>query len=77
MLSTTAGNHTAEAYFTLQFPRSSQFAAEIFETVWLGVDFHLHLPFRPESTLYLPNPRRARGGVARSLTSSEIRIDYV
>lgn len=52
-------------------------AAQILEAARLGVDFQLQLQFAPESTLYLPDPRRALGGFARSLTDFEIRIDYV
>jgi hypothetical protein len=52
-------------------------AAEILEATRLGVDFQYQLQFRPESTLYLPDPERALGGFPRSLTNFEIRIDYV
>lgn len=52
-------------------------AAEILEAARLGVDFQLQLQFRPESTLYLPDPMRALGGFPRSLTDFGIRIDYV
>lgn len=52
-------------------------AAEILEAARLGVDFQYQLQFRPESTLYLPDPERALGGFPRSLTNFEVRIDYV
>jgi hypothetical protein len=52
-------------------------AADILEAARLGVEFQLQLQFRPESTLFLPDPARASGGLPRSLTDFEIRIDYV
>ncbi len=50
---------------------------EILEAARSGIDFQLQLQFRPESALYLPEPRRALGRFSRSLTDFEIRIDYV
>lgn len=39
--------------------------------------FQLKTQLRPESALYLPRPDRAVGGFRRSLTTWEVRIDYV
>ncbi len=52
-------------------------AAKILAAARLGVEFQLQLQFGPESTLFLPDPARALGGLPRSLTNFEIRIDYV
>jgi len=54
-----------------------QEAKTILESIQLGIAFQLQTQFRPESVLYLKDPQRALGGVHRSLTNFEIRIDYV
>ena len=56
---------------------SAESAKEILAAIELGIRFQLQTQFRPESVLYLPNPRRALGGFHRSLTNFEIRNDYV
>ncbi len=55
----------------------SKSASDILAAIELGIRFQLQTQFRPESALYLPNPRRALGGFHRSLTNYEIRNDYV
>ena len=52
-------------------------AEAILDAIRLGVAFQLQTQSRPESAMYLPNPRRCLGGFHRSLTNFEIRIDYV
>ncbi|MGA1823195.1 MAG: hypothetical protein ACMUIP_00935 [bacterium] len=52
-------------------------AQNIMEAIKLGVTFQLQTQFRPESVLYLKNPQRCLGGIHRSLTNHEIRIDYI
>ena len=49
----------------------------IFESIQSGITFQLQTQFRPESTLYLKNPKRCLGGFHSSLTNFNIRIDYV
>ncbi len=39
--------------------------------------FQLQTQFRPENSLYLPNPKRALGGFHRGLETFGTRIDYV
>ena len=56
---------------------SDEEADEILEAVVLGLRYQMSTQFAPPSAMYLPNPARCLGGVRRSLTSFEIRIDYV
>lgn len=55
----------------------SKDALSILEAVHRGIRFQLQTQFRPESVLYLKDPKRSLGGFHRSLTNFEIRIDYV
>lgn len=41
-----------------------------------GVAFQLQAQLQPESCAYFPQPERAQGGIPRSLTNFELRIDY-
>jgi len=52
-------------------------AKNIIEAIKFGVTFQLQTQFRPESVLYVKNPQCCLGGVHRSLTNHEIRIDYI
>ncbi len=52
-------------------------ATRILDAVKHGVTFQLQTQFRPESALYVRDPRRTLGGFRNSLTNFEIRIDYV
>jgi len=54
-----------------------QAADSILSAIRRGVAFQLHSQFRPESVLYAKDPQRAMGAFHRSLTTHEIRIDYV
>jgi hypothetical protein len=54
-----------------------QEAETILQAIRLGIGFQLQTQFRPESVMYLKDPQRSLGGVHRSLTNFEIRIDYV
>jgi len=65
------------AYLLAQDSGHPREAEAILEGMWLGVAFQLQTQFRPESVMYLDNPRRSLGGFHRSLTNFEIRIDYV
>jgi hypothetical protein len=49
----------------------------ILDALSMGATFQLHTQFRPESALYLPDPTQALGGFHRSLSTFEVRIDYV
>jgi len=42
-----------------------------------GLRFQMYNQFGPETAMYLPDPARCLGGIRRSLTDFEIRIDYV
>ena len=52
-------------------------AETILSAIRRGVAFQLHSQFRPESVLYARDPQRTMGAFHRSLTTHEIRIDYV
>jgi hypothetical protein len=52
-------------------------ARSIRDTIYLNVAFQLRTQFRPESVLYLRDLKRSLGGFHESLTSFDIRIDYV
>jgi len=43
----------------------------------LGAQFQLTAQFQPESVMYLQDPQRALGGIRKTLTNYEVRIDYV
>ena len=73
----TRSEGLAAAYQLERDLGDKQRTAGILEGLELGVRFQLKTQFRPESALYLPNPRRALGGFRRSLTHYEVRIDYV
>jgi hypothetical protein len=47
------------------------------EAILLGLRFQLQTQIGPESAMYYARPAKALGGFQRSLTESEIRIDYV
>ena len=53
-----------------------QEADTILAAIRHGIGFQLKAQIGPESALYLPNPKRSLGGVRRSLTDYDIRIDY-
>ena len=65
------------AYALVRDFGNAQFAGKILEAAKLGIKFQLQTQFRPETALYLKNPRRSLGAFHRSLTNFEIRIDYV
>jgi len=65
------------AYSLAQDSGHLQEAQAILEGMWLGAAFQQQTQFRPESVMYLNNPKRSLGGFHRSLTDFEIRIDYV
>ena len=52
-------------------------AERILAAIRLGLRFQLQTQFQPESVLYLRDPQRSLGAFHRSLSSFEIRIDYV
>ena len=47
------------------------------QAVALGVRFQMYTQFASETAMYVPDPRRCRGGIRRGLDNFEIRIDYV
>ena len=51
--------------------------SKILEAMKLGISFQLQTQVRPENAIYLKDPHFSTGGFRRSLTSFEIRIDYV
>ncbi|MEC4803382.1 MAG: hypothetical protein SAJ12_03275 [Jaaginema sp. PMC 1079.18] len=65
------------AYRLAQFSGNSSQLQQILEAIVLGVAFQLQTQIRPEIALYYPNASRSLGGFRKSLTHSEIRIDYV
>jgi hypothetical protein len=73
----TSSEGLRAAYLLVHDFGDPQEAEVILEALRLGVAFQLQAQFRPESVLYFRNPRRPLGGFRRSLTDSEIRIDYV
>ncbi len=73
----TRSEGLAAAYLLERDHGAPDQAADLLEGLELGVRFQLQTQFRPESALYLPDPRRALGGFRRSLTHYEVRIDYV
>jgi len=52
-------------------------AQRVLEAAVLGLRFQMYNQFGPETAMYLPDPPRCLGGIRRSLTDFEIRIDYV
>ena len=52
-------------------------AHELVEAMRLGTAYQLRTQFKPESALYLKNPRRALGGFHSSFSNYSVRIDFV
>ncbi len=73
----TRSEGLAAAYLLARDFGRQEPAARLLEGLKLGVRFQLKTQFRPESVLYLPDPRRTLGGFRRGLDNYEIRIDYV
>jgi hypothetical protein len=57
--------------------RTAEEAREILDAMLLGVRFQLQTQLRPESVLYVEDPRRSLGGFHHGLTDFGVRIDYV
>lgn len=49
---------------------------EVRRALKAGITFQIQAQLQPESCVYFPQPERALGGVPRSLTNFELRIDY-
>ncbi len=56
--------------------KTSTDAGQILEALELGIAFQLQTQFRPESVMYLSDPKRSLGGFHASLTNFGLRIDY-
>jgi hypothetical protein len=52
-------------------------AVAALEAAILGAAFQLQNQFRPESAMYYPDPQRILGAFRESVTSPDIRIDFV
>jgi len=65
------------AYRLAQVSGNSSQLPQILEGIVLGVAFQLQTQIRPEIAMYYPNGMQALGGFRKSLTHSEVRIDYV
>ncbi|MBS3763525.1 MAG: hypothetical protein KGZ25_09520 [Planctomycetes bacterium] len=66
------------AAFKLERDFGNAELARIFRNnIELGIRFQLQTQYTPECAIHLPDPAKAMGGFRRSLTRSEIRIDYV
>ena len=61
--------------------RLAEFAGDdlepLLEAMMLSAGFQMRCQFNQYNSIYLPNPRKAMGGFARSIDNFEIRIDYV
>ncbi|MFQ5739817.1 MAG: hypothetical protein ACE5JX_12460 [Acidobacteriota bacterium] len=65
------------AYHLIADFGDQQECVPILKAIQLGVRFQLQTQFRPESVLYFRDPQRFLGAFHRSLTSYEVRIDYL
>lgn len=65
------------AYRLAQCSGNSSQLPQILEGIVLGIAFQLQTQIRPETAMYYPNIARSLGGFRKSLTHSEVRIDYV
>ena len=52
-------------------------AKRILEALRLGIAHQMQAQIRPETAMYMKDPRQSLGGVRRSLSRFDVRIDYV
>src|SRR5699024_443195 len=64
------------AYRLAQHVDQQTIAEKIRKTLHEGLKFQLQAQFRPETVVYLENKQLCLGGMPKSLTNFELRIDY-
>lgn len=65
------------AYLMAEYARKPNEASKYLSAIEKGVTFQISTQIGEENAWYFPDPMRSIGGFRKSLTDSEIRIDYV